>query len=125
MEIKRAFDTLYYQLSKFPKADCLSYKYDGKWFNYSTKDVVDIVNRLSLGLLKLGVVKDDRVAIISPNRPEWAFIDLAVQQIGAISVPMYPTITVDDYKYIFENSEVKFAFVNGSDLFKKATQASE
>jgi len=125
MEIKRAFDTLYYQLSKFPKADCLSYKYDGKWFNYSTKDVVDIVNRLSLGLLKLGVVKDDRVAIISPNRPEWAFIDLAVQQIGAVSVPMYPTITVDDYKYIFENSEVKFAFVNGLDLFKKATQASE
>ncbi len=125
MEIKRAFDFLHYQLAKYPKADCLSYKHDGKWFNYSTKDVVDIVNRTSLGLLKLGVKKDDKVAIISPNRPEWTIVELAIQQIGATSVPMYPTITIEDYKYIFENSDTKFAFVSGSDLYKKAKTASE
>jgi len=125
MEIKRAFDFLYHQYEKYPKADCLGYKYDGKWFTYSTKDVIDIVNRVSLGLMKLGVKKDDKVAIISPNRPEWTMMELAIQQIGAVSVPMYPTITVEDYKYIFENSEAKFAFVNGSDLYKKSKLASE
>ena len=125
MEIKRAFDFLYYQYAKYPKADCLSYKQNGKWFNYSTKDVIDIVNRTSLGLLKLGVKKDDKVAIISPNRPEWTIVELAVQQIGAVGVPMYPTITIEDYKYIFADSEVKFAFVSGSDLYKKAKTASE
>ncbi len=123
MEIKRAFDFLYYQAAKYPKTDCLSYKQNGKWFNYSTKDVIDVVNRISLGLVKLGVKKDDKVAIISPNRPEWTIVELAVQQIGAVSVPMYPTITIEDYKFIFENCEAKFAFVAGSDLYKKATQA--
>jgi long-chain acyl-CoA synthetase len=123
MEIKRAFDFLYHQAAKYPKTDCLSYKQNGKWFNYSTKDVIDTVNRTSLGLVKLGVKKDDKVAIISPNRPEWTIVELAIQQIGAVSVPMYPTITIDDYKYIFENCEAKFAFVSGSDLYKKASQA--
>jgi long-chain acyl-CoA synthetase len=123
MEIKRAFDFLYYQAAKYPKTDCLSYKQNGKWFNYSTKDVIDTVNRTSLGLVKLGVKKDDKIAIISPNRPEWTIVELAIQQIGAVSVPMYPTITIDDYKYIFENCEAKFAFVSGNDLYKKASQA--
>jgi len=125
MEIKRAFDILYYQYAKYPKADCLSYKQNGKWFNYSTKDVIDIVNRVSLGLLKLGVKKDDKIAIISTNRPEWTMMDLAIQQIGAVSVPMYPTITIEDYNYIFENSGAKLAFVGANDLYRKAKTASE
>jgi long-chain acyl-CoA synthetase len=125
MEPKRAFDFLYYQLGKYPRPDAISSKKGGQWISYSTQQVVDTVNRLSLGLLKLGLGKDDKVAIISPNRPEWNFADFAIQQIGAVGVPMYPTITVEDYKYIFRHAEVKAVFVSDRDLHNKVLAATE
>ncbi len=111
MKMKRAFDFLYYQLEKFPRADCMNFKENGKWRNYSTAEVVEIANQLSLSFLEMGYKAGDKMAIISANRPEWALVDLAMQQVGITSVPMYPTITVEDYKYIFEHSEVKMVFV--------------
>jgi long-chain acyl-CoA synthetase len=92
---------------------------------YSTQDVQDIANQVSLGLLKLGLGKNDKVAIISLNRPEWVFADYGIQQIGAISVPMYPTITVEDYRYIFNDAEVKAVFVSDSELYNKVVAATE
>ncbi|WP_250632245.1 AMP-dependent synthetase/ligase [Rhodoflexus caldus] len=125
MELKRAFDFLYYQQQKYPKTDALAGKENGQWVKYSTQDVIDIANRISIGLLKLGIKKDDKVAIISPNRPEWNLADFGIQQIGAVSVPMYPTITVEDYRYIFNDAGVKVVFVSDKSLYDKVKQATE
>lgn len=125
MELKRAFDFLYYQQQKYPKTDALAGKENGQWVKYSTQDVIDIANRISIGLLKLGIKQDDKVAIISPNRPEWNLADFGIQQIGAVSVPMYPTITVEDYRYIFNDAGVKVVFVSDKSLYDKVKQATE
>lgn len=125
MQPTRAFDFIFYQQENYPQNDCLNYKVNGIWRNYATNEVIAIVNNVSLGLLKLGVKPGDKVAIVSTNRPEWNFIDLAVQQIGAISVPMYPTITVEDYKYIFEHAEVKLVFAGTEELVNKVKEAIE
>lgn len=125
MNPTRAFDFIFYQQQNYPKSDCLNYKVNGSWRNYSTEEVIETSNHVSLGLLKLGVVPGDKVAIISPNRPEWNFIDLAAQQIGAVGVPMYPTITVEDYQYIFEHAEVKLVFASSEELINKVKQATK
>ena len=79
---------------------------------------------MSLGFLEQGIQPGEKVAIISENRPEWNFIDLALQQIGVISVPMYPTITIADYAYIFDHAEVKLIFAGDQTIYDKALQAS-
>jgi long-chain acyl-CoA synthetase len=124
MEITRTIDLLSYQLATYPQPDCLAAKVNGQWEKYSTQDVQDYANKISLGLLKLGVGKNDKVAIISFNRPEWVLTDLGIQQIGAISVPMYPTITIEDYRYIFNDAEVKAIFVADASLYKKVVAAT-
>ncbi|WP_018479916.1 AMP-dependent synthetase/ligase [Pontibacter roseus] len=124
MNITRALDLLPYQLQHSPQPDFLASKVNGQWVKYSTQEVQDIANQVSLGLLKLGLGKDDKVAIISLNRPEWVFVDFGIQQIGAISVPMYPTITVEDYRYIFNDAEVKAVFVSDSELYNKVVAAT-
>ncbi|MFD2248599.1 AMP-dependent synthetase/ligase [Pontibacter ruber] len=124
MNTTRTFDLLPHQLSRYPKPDCLATKVKGEWVKYSTQDVQDIANRISLGLLKLGVGKNDKIAIISLNRPEWVFVDYGIQQVGAVSVPMYPTITVEDYRYIFNDAEVKYVFVSDSELYNKVVAAT-
>ncbi|MBB6459481.1 AMP-dependent synthetase/ligase [Flammeovirga kamogawensis] len=125
MKPTRTFDFLYVQKENFPKNDSLAYKVNGQWKKFSTDDVIEIVNNLSVGLLIFGVKKGDKVAIISSNRPEWNFIDLACQQIGVIVVPIYPTITVSDYSYIFDHSDAKYIFVGDSDLYSKSTEAAK
>jgi long-chain acyl-CoA synthetase len=125
MEPTRLFDLLDYQKTNNPLHDALSYKYDGEWKNYSTDDVIAIVNAISKGFIQLGLAKNDKVGIVSSNRPEWNFIDLALQQIGAVSVPMYPTITPKDYKFIFEDSGLKYVFAEDQALYDKVKQASE
>jgi long-chain acyl-CoA synthetase len=125
MKPTRLFDLLPQQLSQFPANDALAYKYNGEWKRFSTQEFVDIVNRMSIGLRKEGIKKGDKVAIISPNRPEWNFADFALQQLGAVSVPMYPTITERDYRYIFEDAGVKMVFVSDSELLQKVKNATK
>ena len=124
MEVTRVFDLLPYQLETFPKEDALASKVKGNWVKYSTADVIKEVNQLSLGFLKLGIGKDDKVALISHNRPEWVFTDFALQQLGAVSVPIYPTLTAEDIRFIFSDSEVKLVLVSDKDLYQKAKEAS-
>ncbi|MBF9255229.1 long-chain fatty acid--CoA ligase [Pontibacter sp. 172403-2] len=125
MNISRTFDLLPYQLQNYPQPDCLAAKINGSWVKYSTQDVQDYANKVSLGLLKTGVGKNDKVAIISFNRPEWVLVDFGIQQIGAISVPMYPTITEEDYRYIFSDAAVKAIFVSDKSLYKKVAAATK
>ncbi len=125
MRLSRTFDLLYNYLEKFPKEDCLAKKENGKWVTYSTQDVVDQSCKVSLGLMELGIQRGDRVAIISMNRPEWNIVDFGIQQMGAVSVPMYPTITAEDFRYIFEDSGVKAVFVANQELYDKAVVAAK
>ena len=123
MELTRLFDLIPYQIQKFNKEIAFSRKEEGVWKTYSSKEVQDIIDELSLGFLAQGIQAGEKVAIISENRPEWNFIDLACQQIGVISVPMYPTITVADYAYIFDHAEVKVIFAGDQIIYDKALQA--
>ena len=123
MELTRLFDLIPYQIQKFNKEIAFSRKEEGVWKTYSSKEVQDIIDELSLGFLAQGIQAGEKVAIISENRPEWNFIDLACQQIGVISVPTYPTITVADYAYIFDHAEVKVIFAGDQTIYDKALQA--
>ncbi len=119
MEIKRLFDLPYYQLEKFPQPDAFADKINGEWIKTSTKSYVDQANALSRGLLKLGIQDGDKIALISNNRSEWNICDIGIQQIGGISVPVYPTISADVYDYIFNDAEVKVCFVSDQELYDK------
>ncbi len=125
-ENSRLFDYIDFQLNKFPKADMFSGKENGQWRNYSTAEVKDIVNKLSAGLMKLGVSghdmnieNQDKIALISKNRPEWLMLDMACQQIGAALCPIYPTTNVNELEFIFNEAAVKYAFVSGQDILDK------
>ncbi|HOY32001.1 MAG TPA: long-chain fatty acid--CoA ligase [Bacteroidales bacterium] len=119
MEITRIFDLLDRYTEKFPKNDALAGKEEGEWIKYSTKQYVEISNYISYAFLHLGVQKGDTIATITHNRPEWNFLDMGIQQVGAIHVPIYPNISEADYKYIFNHAEIKYVFLAGEDLFKK------
>ena len=125
-EPRRLFDCLAWHLERQPLDVMLAGKEGGQWKKYSTKEVAGIVNNLSAGLLSLDISSNDmtvegrdKVAILCKNRPEWLMLDLAVQQIGAILVPIYPTINVNELEFILKDAQVKIAFVNDEDLFLK------
>jgi len=124
MSVRRSFDILANQLATFPKADALAAKFNGHYVPLSSQQVQDQANLVSLGLLALGLKKGDKVAIISMNRPEWLLADFGIAQIGATSVPMYPSITVEDYKYIFTDAGVRAVFVADKHLYDKVKEAT-
>ena len=125
-EPKRLFDCLEYHLERTSIPDMLVGKDNGKWRAYSTREIKETVDRLSGGLLKLGISLGDmsaegrdKVALISKNRPEWLMVDLAVQQIGAILTPIYPTINVNELEYVLNDAQVKIVFVNDQESYHK------
>ena len=131
-EPKRLFDCIQYHLERKPLDDMLAGKESGKWKKYSTAEVKNIVDNLSAGLLHLGIgcgdmtpEGRDKVAILCKNRPEWVMLDLAVQQIGAMLVPVYPTINVNELEFVMKDAQVKMAFVNDEDLFLKMLSLKE
>ncbi len=126
MHMKRLFDCLDHQLANFPKQDMLAAKEKGIWKTYSTADVASTVDALSAGLLSLGVSghnftpeSSDKIAIMSSNRPEWVFTDLACQQIGAILVPLYPTTNPIEVEFILNDAAVGYVFVSNLELYEK------
>lgn len=120
MEVTRIFDLLDHYATLCPdKQDALAGKEDGVWKTYSTKDWINNSNYISYGLMELGVKKGDKIASITFNRPEWNFLDMGVQQCGALHIPIYPTISDSDYAYILEHAEVKFVFVAGEEMYRR------
>lgn len=120
MEEKRIFDILTTYLKKHPNQDkALVKKENGEWKTYSIQKYVETTNIISYALIKLGIQKDDKVAIISSNRPEWNIMDMAIQQVGAVTVPIYPTISKEDYRIVINNSEAKFVMVEGLCVLNK------
>ena len=118
--ISRLFDFPYHQLEKYNLPDALVTKYDGEWIKTSTKEYLEKANTISRALLRMGIQKNDKIAIISSNnRTEWHIIDIAVLQTGAQTVPMYPTISETDYEYILNHSEAMYCFVSDGEVLGK------
>lgn len=120
MKITRLFDFLTHQLENKPLEDALVSKTSGKWKKTSSQEYQNLANQISRGLLRLGIKPGDHIALISTtNRTEWNIMDIGLQQIGVISVPVYPSISPEEYEYIFNQAEIQFAFVSDKDLYDK------
>lgn len=122
-EITRLFDFPYYQLNHHPLEASLNTKQNGQWVKTSTQDYLDKANAVSRALLKLGVKKNDKIAIISTtNRTEWNITDIGVLQVGAQNIPIYPTISSEDYEYILNHSESIYCFVSDEEVLGKVNK---
>lgn len=120
MELKRIFDILDNYLEKYPMQNtALASKKNGKWEKIGIREYVDKVDLISYGLIAIGVRAGDKVGIVSGNRPEWNMIDFATMQIGAVSVPIYPTISQSDYTHILKHADMKVIFIEGKELRNK------
>jgi len=117
-EIKRVFDILN-KIKSQNAADCLAYKKDKQWNKISGSEFGEKVNEVSVALLESGISKGDRVAIIANNRPEWNFVDYGCQQIGVVSVPIFPTASFNDMSFILKHAEVRAVFFSSKDIEKK------
>lgn len=119
-EITRLFDFPYYQLKKYNLKKAFSTKYNGNWQSISTQEYIDKSNQLSRGLLKLGIQPNDKIAIISTeNRTEWNICDIGILQTGAQTIPIYPTISKEDYEYVLSHSESTYCFVSDVGILEK------
>jgi long-chain acyl-CoA synthetase len=123
MESKRLFDALTNQAAENPNQQFLSAK-EGvtgskKWRHYTFQEVQEHSNKVSQLLIQQGLQKDDKIAIIAENRPEWNFTDIGAMQIGVIPVPMYPNISENDYAFIFNDAAIQYAFVGNAEIYNK------
>ncbi|EAQ41155.1 long-chain fatty acid--CoA ligase [Polaribacter sp. MED152] len=119
-EISRIFDFPYFQLEKYNLKKALNTKYNGKWESLSSQEYINKANQLSRGLLKLGINPNEKIAIISTtNRTEWNVCDIGSLQLGAQTVPIYPTISKEDYEYVLNHSEATYCFVSDETIIEK------
>ncbi len=120
MQETRIFDLLDRYESVFSnKSNVFGAKEDGKWQTYSTKEYIKYANYFSFGLLDMGFNVGDKIATISNNRPEWNFVDMGMLQIGAVHVPIYPSISDDEYRYILSHSEARILIVSDKELYTR------
>lgn len=125
-KVTRLFDFPYYQLENYKLEKSLVSKKDGKWIATSTQEYINKANALSRGLLRLGVKPNDKIAIISmTNRTEWNICDIGILQTGAQNVPIYPTISEDDYEYVLNHSEASYCFVSCKEVLEKVLSIGE
>ncbi|NDV17371.1 AMP-binding protein [Muricauda sp. TY007] len=123
--VTRLFDFPYYQLEKYPLEKSLVTKSDGTWIATSTQQYIDKANAVSRALLRMGVKPNDKIAVISmTNRTEWNIVDIGILQIGAQNVPIYPTISEEDYEYVLNHSEAKYCFVSCGEVLEKVLSIS-
>ena len=121
-ELKRIFDILPAYEKKFSKQIMVAGKTEGRWKTYQTDEFLKIVDNCSRGLALLGIKKGDKVAIMSPNRPEWNFCDFGIMQLGAASVPLYPTLSDQDLTHIINDAEVKMIILSDKEMYAKVKQ---
>jgi long-chain acyl-CoA synthetase len=120
MEITRLFDLLDNYIKKYPDQDAaVACKRNGVWRKFGIREYVELTDAISYSMMHLDIGPGDKVGIVSGNRPEWNMIDFAAMQIGAVSVPIYPTISQDDYRHILNHAEMKIIFIEGKELHKK------
>ena len=125
MEITRTFDIIGLNVEKYPRDDMYGGKQGKEWIKYSVDEVSKNVDLVSYGLMALGFVKGDKIATISGNRPEWNFVDMGLAQAGMISVPIYPTISTEEYDYILGHSDVKAIILSNKTIFSKVKPVAD
>jgi long-chain acyl-CoA synthetase len=119
MEIKRVFDILELYKTQYRKNDVLSSKVNKSWKKYSSDDLINYSNWVSYALIKMGLSPQDKISIISSNRPEWNFCDFGSQQANIITVPIFPTISNHDLQFILNHSEAKLIFISDKAIYTK------
>lgn len=117
--VSRIFDIIEHQSLNYSREVAFADKRNGKWATKSTDDVIELAKQFSCGLLSMGIQPGDKIAMISNNRSEWCIADLGMVQIGVINVPVYPTISEEDYAYIFNHAEVKMVIASDEELYQK------
>ncbi|MFM6976797.1 MAG: AMP-dependent synthetase/ligase [Sphingobacteriaceae bacterium] len=120
--LSRVHDLLPHIQKNFKGEVLVAGKRKDKWLTYSVSDFVEAVNQTSRGLIVSGIKKGDKVAIMSTNRPEWNICDFAIMQIGATQVPMYPTLSTQDIRFILKDAEIKLVFAGSLELHEKLEQ---
>lgn len=122
----RLFDFPRYQMEKGELEDALTTKINGEWKKVSTGEFLELANKISRALIEMGIEPQDKIALISSsNRYEWNVMDIGIMQTGAVNVPVYPTISSEDYNYIFNDSEVKYCFVSDRELYDKVAKIKD
>jgi long-chain acyl-CoA synthetase len=119
MIIKRTFDLLDNYAANYNMDDALAVKRNKKWEKFSTEEYIQYAHFFAYGMLAMGFNPGDKIATVSNNRPEWNFIDMGLAMAGMIHVPIYPTISEDEYSFIFKNSESKALILSDKTLYKK------
>ena len=123
--VTRTFDVLERALNMFPRPDAIAGKKGNDWFTYSTEEYYKRAHQFALGMMALGISKGDKVATVTNNRPEWNFADMGLAMIGAVHVPIYPTIGEEEYSYILEHCEAKYLLVGDQKLHEKLKPVAE
>ena len=124
--ITRLFDFAHYQLETHNLDAALISKKDGEWVKTSSREYLNKANALSRALLKMGVQKNDKIAVISTtNRTEWCIVDIGVLQVGAQNIPIYPTISSEDYEYVLNHSEAVYCFVSDEEVYNKVLKVKD
>jgi long-chain acyl-CoA synthetase len=122
-QVTRLFDIPYFQNKAYNNPIAFNTKHKGKWKSIDTQTYLNKAYDLSKYLLSIGVGPGDKIAIITTlNCADWNVIDIGIQQVGAISVPIYPTVSAREYEYIFNHAEVKICFLSDNQLFEKANK---
>tara|TARA_B100000767_G_scaffold229351_1_gene220028 strand:- start:548 stop:2317 length:1770 start_codon:yes stop_codon:yes gene_type:complete len=120
MKPTKLFEFIEIQRNKIPLEKSVTTKYNGEWQSLSTEDFYQKVQQVSRSLIKLGVKKGDKIALISTNnRTEWCIMDLGILQLGAVTVPIYPTITGPEYEYVLNHSESQYCFISDVEILEK------
>lgn len=119
MKVTRLFEFIRHQAEKFPKKDSLAAKEQGAWRTYSTEEFIRTADRLSLGLLALGLQPGDKVAMISANRPEWNFADVGMMQVGVVNVPLYTTLSESEVRFILNDCGARMILCGDESLYQK------
>ncbi|HAX95945.1 MAG TPA: long-chain fatty acid--CoA ligase [Prolixibacteraceae bacterium] len=123
--VTRTFDVLERALNMFPRPDAIAGKKGNDWYTYSTEEYYQKAHQFALGMMALGITRGDKVATVTNNRPEWNFADMGLAMIGAVHVPIYPTIGEEEYSYILEHCEAKYLLVGDQKLYEKLKPVAE
>ena len=120
IKVERLFDVAYYAHEKYNLPVQFATKSNGNWIKTSSKEYLEKVNAISKALIHIGVQPNDKIAVITTaNRTEWNILDIAILQVGAQNVPIYPTVSAEEFDYIFNHSEANLCFVSDEVLYNK------
>jgi len=118
MEVTRLFDLLENGKKVYSANPALGCKQNGQWITYGISEFIDYANNLSYGFLAMGLNKGDKVITVTNNRPEWNFVDMGLNQAGMVHVPVYPTISREEYEFILKHSDARLVFVSDKQLYE-------